>query len=102
ELCIDSDLRMGRHYSLLSELAKLNASYPMHENLCAQFMVALYRAGQQWRAIEGYRKLRETLVSELGVGPPARMQAVQRGDPRSDPVLNEPPVKELLRERLTI
>jgi DNA-binding SARP family transcriptional activator len=102
ELCIDSDLRLGRHYALLSELAKLNASYPMHENLCAQFMVALYRSGQQWRAIEVYRKLRETLVSELGVEPSARMRQLQRAILRSDPVLNETPVKELLRERLAI
>src|SRR5262249_42246484 len=100
ELCIDADLRLGRHYTLLSELAKLNASYPMHENLCAQFMVALYRSGQQWRAIEVYRRLRDTLVGELGVEPSGRMQQLQRAILRSEPVLNETPVKELLRERL--
>jgi DNA-binding SARP family transcriptional activator len=100
ELCIDADLRLGRHYVLLSELAMLNASYPMHENLCAQFMVALYRAGQQWRAIDVYKRLRDTLVDELGVEPSARLQHLQRAILRSDPALHEAPVKELLRERL--
>lgn len=102
EVCIDADLRLGRHYTLLSELAKLNASYPMHENLCAQFMLALYRAGQQWRALEVYKKLRDTLVSELGVEPSTPLQDMQRAILRSDPVLNEMPVKGLRRERLAI
>lgn len=88
ELCIDSDLRIGRHYTLLSELAKLNASYPMHENLCAQFMIALYRAGQQWRALEVFKRLRNTLVGELGVEPSARLQDLQRAILRSDPALD--------------
>jgi DNA-binding SARP family transcriptional activator len=100
ELCIDADLRRGRHYMVLSELAKLNASYPMHENLCAQFMVALYRSGQQWRAIDAFKRLRETLVDELGLEPSARLQQLQRAILRSDPALNETPIRELLQERL--
>lgn len=90
ELCIDADLRLGRHYPLLAELAKLNASYPMHENLCAQFMLALYRSGRQWRALDVYRGLRDTLVDELGVEPSARLQQLQRAILRSDPGLTEP------------
>jgi SARP family transcriptional regulator, regulator of embCAB operon len=89
ELCIEADLRLGRHYPLLSELAKLNASYPMHENLCAQFMIALYRSGRQWRALDVYRGLRDTLVDELGVEPSARLQQLQRAILRSDPSLTE-------------
>jgi len=89
EMCIDADLRLGRHYSLLSELARLNAHYPMHENVCAQFMLALYRSGQQWRALEAYKRLRDTLVTELGVEPSARLQLLQRSILRSDAILHD-------------
>jgi DNA-binding SARP family transcriptional activator len=102
EVCIDADLRLGRHYTLLSELAKLNASYPMHENLCAQFMLALYRAGQQWRALDMYKKLRDTLVAELGVEPSTPLQNMQRAILRSDPALNEMPTRGPRRDRLAV
>jgi DNA-binding SARP family transcriptional activator len=101
ELGIDADLRLGRHYTLLSELAMLNASYPMHENICAQFMVALYRAGQQWRALEVYKRLRDTLVCELGVEPSVRLQRLQRSILKSETVLEAAvPVERELQERL--
>lgn len=102
ELCIDADLRLGRHCTVLSELATLNASYPMHENLCAQFMIALYRSGQQWRALDAYTRLRDTLVGELGVEPSPRLQLLQRAILRSEPSLDEEPVKWQLQERLAI
>lgn len=104
ELCIDADLRLGRHYPLLSELAKLNASYPMHENLAAQFMLALYRSGRQWQALDVYRNLRDVLVDELGVEPSPRLQQLQRAILRSDPALTEFPamVPALHEERLAI
>jgi DNA-binding SARP family transcriptional activator len=101
ELWIEAELRLGRHYTLLSELAKLNASYPMHENLCALFMVALYRAGQRWRALEVYRRLRDTLVAELGVEPSTRLQQVHRAILKSDPALDDSSLKAL-NQRLAI
>ncbi len=102
ELCIDAELRLGRHYTLLSELAVLNASHPMNENLCAQFMVALYRSGRQWRAMDVYKRLRDTLVGELGVEPSARLQHLQRAILGSDPMLEEAARKGRRAERLAI
>lgn len=102
ELCIDAELRLGRHYTLLSELAVLNASHPMNENLCAQFMVALYRSGRQWRALDVYKRLRDTLVGELGVEPSARLQSLQRSILGSDPVLDEIRRPSRKPERLAI
>lgn len=102
ELCIDTELRLGRHYTLLSELAVLNASHPMNENLCAQFMVALYRSGRQWRALDVYKRLRDTLVGELGVEPSARLQNLQRAILGSDPLLDELTPKNRHVERLAI
>lgn len=89
ELRIDVELRLGRHYMLLSELAMLTASYPMHEIMCAQFMVALCRSGQQWRALEAFKRLRDTLVCELGVEPSGRLQRLHRAILRSDPMLDD-------------
>jgi SARP family transcriptional regulator, regulator of embCAB operon len=102
EMRIDVGLRLGRHYLLLSELAMLTASYPMHESLCAQFMVALYRSGQQWRALEAFKRLRDTLVGELGVEPSTRLQQLHRAILRSDPMLDEHRVSKNLREKLAM
>lgn len=87
---IEADLRLGRHHSLLGELAELAARFPMHENLCAQYMTALYRSGRKWRALEVFRRLRETLVDELGLEPSRHVQSVQQAILNSDPTLDEP------------
>lgn len=87
EARIEADLRLGRHHSLLSELAELTARYPMHERLCAQYMIAQYRAGRQWRALESFRRLRGVLVAELGMEPSPQIQDLQRAILNADPDL---------------
>ncbi|MFC4031622.1 BTAD domain-containing putative transcriptional regulator [Streptomyces polygonati] len=86
DLRIEADLRLGRHAELLGELRMLMAGHPLNENLCAQLMLALYRAGQVWRALQQFQELRGTLIAELGVEPSPRLQrlhqAVLAGDPR--------------------
>lgn len=78
ETRIDADLRLGRHQALLVELSSLVTRNPSHENLSAQFMIALYRAGQPTRALEVFRQLRATLDSELCVEPSARLQRLHQ------------------------
>jgi DNA-binding SARP family transcriptional activator len=90
EAWVDADLRLGRHHLLLSELAELTARFPMHERLCAQYMIAQYRSGRQWRALEIFHTLRHTLVAELGMEPSAGVQQLQRAILNSDPRLDEP------------
>jgi SARP family transcriptional regulator, regulator of embCAB operon len=85
---IEADLRLGRHSELLGELRVLAAQYPMHENLCMQLMLALYRSGHAWRALEAYHTLRRTLADELGIEPSARVQRVQHAILRADPALD--------------
>ncbi|MFD4640569.1 BTAD domain-containing putative transcriptional regulator [Lentzea sp. NPDC058436] len=87
---IEADLRLGKHQSLLSELSVLTAQHPMHENLCAQYMLALYRAGRQWRALEAYQSLRDTLIEELGLEPSERLRQLQCAILSSEPTLNGP------------
>ncbi|GAA2382206.1 hypothetical protein GCM10010420_00010 [Streptomyces glaucosporus] len=85
---IDADLRLGRHTELVPELRVLSARHPMHENFCAQLMVALHRSGNSWRALEAYQRLRGTLIEELGMEPSPKLQrlhqAVLSGDPQLD------------------
>lgn len=86
ELRIEADLRLGRHAALLGELRMLVSQHPLHETLHAQLMLALYRSGRAWSALEAYQQLRRTLVDELGVDPSPRLQqlhhAVLTGNPR--------------------
>ncbi len=78
ELRIEADLQLGRHAELIGELRMLVAQQPLHENLCAQLMTALYRAGHPWRALEVFQSLRQSLVDELGVEPSPRLQRLHR------------------------
>ncbi|MER7700125.1 MULTISPECIES: AfsR/SARP family transcriptional regulator [unclassified Streptomyces] len=80
---IGADIRLGRHHAVLSELTVLTAQHPMHENLCAHYMVSLYRAGRQSQALQSFRTLRDTLNRELGVEPSIRLQKLQRAVLRS-------------------
>ncbi|WP_306192415.1 MULTISPECIES: AfsR/SARP family transcriptional regulator [unclassified Streptomyces] len=70
---IEVDLRLGHHRELLAELTVLVSRYRTHENLHAQFMIALYRSGRRGEALAIYRRLRTTLVQELGLEPSARL-----------------------------
>jgi SARP family transcriptional regulator, regulator of embCAB operon len=88
EDCMDADLFLGRHHILLSELAELTARYPMNERLCAQYMLAQYRSGRQWRALEIFWNLRNTMVDELGLEPSDWIQRLQRAILSSDPALH--------------
>ncbi|OLF09742.1 hypothetical protein BLA60_18345 [Actinophytocola xinjiangensis] len=89
EDCVDADLWLGRHHLVLSELAELTAKYPMNERLCAQYMIAQYRSGRQWRSLEIFRRLRRTMVDELGLEPSVWIQRLQRAILNSDPALHQ-------------
>ncbi|MGW2649788.1 AfsR/SARP family transcriptional regulator [Streptomyces sp. NPDC001393] len=85
---IDTDLRLGRHTRLLSELAGLVVRHPLHEALHAQAMVALYRSGRPAAAVGVYRTLRQLLVDRLGVEPSPQLQHLHRAVLAADPALN--------------
>ncbi|GAA3427978.1 AfsR/SARP family transcriptional regulator [Streptosporangium sandarakinum] len=89
EMRIEAELRLGRHQTLLGDLAVLCAQHPLNENLQIHYMLALYRSGRQWQALTVYRQLRHTLDLELGVEPCPRAQQMMRAITASDPTLDQ-------------
>nr|WP_280701157.1 AfsR/SARP family transcriptional regulator [Kitasatospora sp. GP82] len=87
ELRIEADLRLGRHTELLGELTALTAEHPTHENLHAQHMIALYRAGRSGKALEVFRRLRSTLIDEIGLEPSPRVQRLHQAILAGNPAL---------------
>ena len=87
EDCVDAELTAGRHGELIGELQAMVTAHPLRERPAAQLMIALHRAGRQGDSLEVYRRLRTTLIDELGVEPGAEARrvhaAVLRGE---DPV----------------
>ena len=99
---IEADLRLDRHHDVLSELTGLAAQYPLHENLNAQYMLALYRAGRRTDALQAYHRLRTVLVGELGLEPSPQIQRLQQAILTGDPELERVPVGgEMLLDRLS-
>ncbi|MFH8659664.1 AfsR/SARP family transcriptional regulator [Streptomyces afghaniensis] len=86
---IESDLRLGRHHELLSELRSIIAQHPTHEGLCAHLMLALYRSGRRSEALDVYQRMRATLVTELGLEPSPALRRLQRSMLLSDHGLSE-------------
>ena len=85
---IESDLALGRHADILGELMALAARHPLNEGLSAQLIKALYRTGNTARALQAFRQLRTTLVSELGIEPSAQLQRLQQAVLSRDPSLD--------------
>jgi DNA-binding SARP family transcriptional activator len=90
DLRIDADLRLGRHHQLLDELATLCARFPWLENFHAQYMLALYRSGRQWRSLEVYRQLAAMVAKQLGVEPCRRLRQLHQAILSSDPIVDDP------------
>jgi DNA-binding SARP family transcriptional activator len=87
---IEADLRIGMHHEVLSELALLTEEHPLHENLHAQLMVALYRAGRRSEALNVFHRLRSRLLDELGLEPSVTMHRMQQAVLSAEPSLDSP------------
>ena len=74
----ETELALGRHLAVLSDLEALVWEHPLRERLRGQLMLALYRAGRQAEALDVYRKTRELLVGELGIEPSRSLQELER------------------------
>jgi SARP family transcriptional regulator, regulator of embCAB operon len=85
---IEADLRLGRHSALLDDLGILTSQHPTHENVHAQFMVALYRSGRRTQALRVFHALSSELADTLGIEPAPRMRRLRDAIVTRDPALD--------------
>src|SRR5918995_535927 len=96
----------GRGYELklpddgvdAGRLEALIAEHPTHERYHAQRMLALYRAGRQSEAVDGYRAAHRTLAAEIGIEPGPELRRLQEQILAHDPALDARPPPELPRQ----
>jgi DNA-binding SARP family transcriptional activator/tetratricopeptide (TPR) repeat protein len=84
---IEADLELGRHREAVSELRALTADHPLREAFHEQLMLALYRSDLRAEAIDAFRRLRRSLVDELGVEPAVSVRQLYRRILEADPDL---------------
>jgi DNA-binding SARP family transcriptional activator len=84
---IEADLTLGRHAEVAGELEALIKKHPLREQLRANQMLALYRAGRQAEALEAYQDARGALVDGLGIDPGPALQELERAILNQDPTL---------------
>jgi DNA-binding SARP family transcriptional activator/putative ubiquitin-RnfH superfamily antitoxin RatB of RatAB toxin-antitoxin module len=82
------DLALGKHREIISELGALTNEYPLSERLTGFRMLALYRSGRQADALEVGRRIRVTLVEELGIEPGPELRRLETAILNRDPELD--------------
>lgn len=76
EECIDLELANGAGAELVNELRPLVRDNPLRERLSGQLMTALHSDDRRAEALTAYRDTRETMISQLGLEPGLRLQAL--------------------------
>jgi DNA-binding SARP family transcriptional activator len=66
---VSAELKLGHHASLVHELEVLVAENPFRERMRAHAMLALYRSGNQQKALQLYRDAYNLFTEELGIEP---------------------------------
>lgn len=87
EMCIDIELRLGRHHAVVGELSELVGDHPLRERLRGQLMLALYRSGRTADALELCRAGRMTMIDELGLEPSEEIRRLELAILNQDPGL---------------
>jgi DNA-binding SARP family transcriptional activator len=86
----DADLNLGREHYVVAELRQLASEHPLREHIQAQLMLAYYRCGRQAEALEVYRKVRASLVEELGIEPGLELRELHQRILTADRTLSLP------------
>ena len=81
-------LERGDHDRAIAELEALIMESPLREHRWCLLMLALYRAGRQRDALHAYDRLRDELVSHVGVEPSRSARDLEARILRQDPTLD--------------
>jgi DNA-binding SARP family transcriptional activator len=87
---IGIELDLGRHHELVGELTELVEDHPLRERFHGHLMHALHNCGRTAEALQVYRRVRDTLVDELGLDPGDELKQLHQAILRSDPTLKPP------------
>ncbi len=71
---IAAQLEAGEAGAVVPELKQLHAEHPERERLSEQLMIALYRTGRQYEAIDTFHRTRRRLDAEMGLLPSLHLQ----------------------------
>lgn len=77
ELCIEAEMKLGRHQELIAELRDLAAANPLDEWCHTHLVRALYSSGHRTEALHVYHGLRRELNEQLGLEPSAELNRLQ-------------------------
>jgi DNA-binding SARP family transcriptional activator len=75
---LDLDLQLGRHTDLIPQLWRLTREHPLREGLVARLMLALFRSGRQFDALNVFHQTRALLIEQLATEPGAELQEMQK------------------------
>jgi predicted ATPase/DNA-binding SARP family transcriptional activator len=98
EAWIESRLASGGDMSLIGDLERLTATYPLRECFVCQLMIALYRDGRQGEALRRANEFRALLREDMGLEPSASLQATERRILADDDTLSRPVEQKTSRQ----
>ncbi len=81
---------LGGSADVVSDLEAAVQMYPLREGLWALLMLTQYRLGRQADALRSFQRVREFLLTELGLDPGAELQTIERRILEQDPLLLDP------------
>jgi DNA-binding SARP family transcriptional activator len=84
---LQARLDCGEHTQLIDPLTRLIDDHPLREHPRGLLMLALYRSGRRGEALEVYRKTRQVLIDELGLGPGPELRRLEQAILNDDPSL---------------
>ncbi|HEX4834329.1 MAG TPA: tetratricopeptide repeat protein [Trebonia sp.] len=76
--CLDAELHLGRHASLVGKLRDLAAQHPLNERAVRLLMLALHGSGRMQDVSQVYLKHRRLMLDELGSDPTPGLDKLYR------------------------